>query len=74
LIEGIFKNIQEIKKRDMITNDKLNLAQIEYILIEIDFDFVDILNNYADNFDKQDNADNLDQNIDFFNFNFDQEE
>jgi len=55
-------------------NDKLDLAKIERILIEIDFDFLDILNNYADNFDKQDNAANFDQNTDNLNFNFDQEE
>jgi len=58
----------------MNNNDKLDLAKIEQILIEIDFDFLDILNNYADNIDKQDNADNIDQNTDSLNFNFDQEE
>lgn len=55
----------------MNNNDKLDLAKIEQILIEIDFDFLDILNNYADNIDKQDNADNIDQNTDSLNFNFD---
>jgi len=58
----------------MNNNDKLDLAKIEQILIEIDFDFLDILNNYADNIDKQDNADNIDQNTDSLNFNFDQDE
>lgn len=73
LVEDVLKNIQEIKKkkRDMNNNDKLDLAKIEQILIEIDFDFLDILNNYADNIDKQDNADNIDQNTDSLNFNFD---
>jgi hypothetical protein len=77
LIEGISENIQEIKKRDTMQNDKLDLAKIERMLIGIDFDLLDIFKKYREsNFDKQDNADNfdLDQNTDNLNFNFDQED
>jgi len=76
LIEGISENIQEVKKRDMMKNDKLDLAKIERILIGIDFDLLDIFRKYREsNFDKQDNADHFDQNTDdHVNFNFDQED
>ena len=59
----------------MMTNDKLDLAKIERMLIGIDFDLLDIFKKYREsNFDKQDNADNFDQNTDNLNFNFDQED
>ena len=59
----------------MMTNDKLDLAKIERMLIGIDFDLLDIFKKYREsNFDKQDSADNFDQNTDNLNFNFDQED
>lgn len=62
------------KNKDIKKIEKLDLAKIENSLIEINFEFLDILNNYSDKFEYQDNSYNFDQDYDSLDVNFDQEE
>lgn len=74
MIEDKLKRIQECKKKDRKKKIKINYAQEESNLIEVDSDCLAILDSYAEtdhdivnDQDNQYNADNLDQTTDSYN-------